>query len=127
VRGEEDRLDAVAGADVQRTLALAAHGEVGERDRRAVDSGHVVGVPFRAAGMVGRDQELVVRDESGGAVDDLGVLREQARTRDVRPQLGPDELVEACACDGHPEEEEPEQYGQLVGVAEPSQVRRQLR
>ena len=47
VGGEQDRLDPVTGAKVERTLALAANGQVRERDRRAVHARHVVGVPFR--------------------------------------------------------------------------------
>ena len=47
VRGEQDRLDPVAGAQVERALARAANGQVRERDRRAVHARHVVGVLLR--------------------------------------------------------------------------------
>jgi hypothetical protein len=59
-------------------------------------------------------------------VDDLAVLHEQAGTMEVRPQFVADELVEPGRRDGHSEEEESEEDGQLVRVAEPSQVGREL-
>ena len=88
---------------------------------------HVVGVRLSATCVIGRDQQLIVRDEARGSVDELGVLHQQPRSREARPQLRAHELVEAGARDGDTEQEEPEKHGQLVCVAEPSQIRRQLR
>ena len=59
-------------------------------------------------------------------MDDLCVSDEKPGSREARQQLRAHELVEARACDGNAEQEESEQHGQLVRVAEPSQVRRQL-
>ena len=87
---------------------------------------HVVRVSFRCGRMIGRDQQLVVRDEPGGAVNDVSVVDEQSGSCESGAQLVVDELVEALACNGNAEQEEPEKHGQLVGVAEPSQVGRQL-
>ena len=126
VRGEQDRLDPVAGAEVEGLLALAANGQVGECDGRAVHARHVVGVRFCCARMVGRDQQLVVRDESRRPMDDLSVVDEKPGSREARPQLRADEIVESRARDGDAEQEEPQQHGQLVRIAEPPQVRRQL-
>ena len=95
VRGEQDRLDPVTGAEVERTLALAANGQMGESDGRAVHARHVVGVRFRGARMIGRDQQLVVRDEARRPVDDLGVLDEKPGSREARLQLRAHELIEA--------------------------------
>ena len=56
-RGEQ-RLDAVAGADVERALDRPAHGEVRERERGALDARHVVGTG------VGRS-EAITRSSCG--------------------------------------------------------------
>ena len=45
---------------------------------------------------------------------------------EVRPQLIADELLEPGPRDGHSEEEEPEEDGELVRVAEPAEVGGQL-
>ena len=87
VRGEQDRLDAVAGAEVEGALAAPAHGQVGEGDGRAVHAGDVVGVRLCGARVVGGDQELVVRDEARGPVDGVPVGDEKAGTLEVLPQL----------------------------------------
>jgi hypothetical protein len=126
VRGEQDRLDPVARGDVERALALAANGQVGESDRRAVHARHVVHVSFRCGRMIGSDQQLVVRDEPGGAMKCLPVVDKQSGSHESGAQLVGDELLDALACDGNAEQEEPEKHGQLVGIAEPSQVGRQL-
>jgi hypothetical protein len=94
VRGEQDRLDSVAGAEVEGTLALAANRQVGESDGRAVHARHVVGVCFSCACMIGRDQQLVVRDDPRRAVDDLAVPDEKAGSCEPRSQLCAHELVE---------------------------------
>ena len=87
VRGEQDCLDPVAGAKVEGTLALAADGQVGEGDGRAMHAWHMVGVRLCRARMIGRDQQLVVRDEARRPVDDLGVVDEKLGSREARPQL----------------------------------------
>ena len=97
-----------------------------ERDRGSVDARHVVGVTLGPAGVVGRDQQLVVGDEPRRGVDELAVHHEQAGTVEVRPQPAPDELLDAGPRDGHAEEEEPEEDGQLVRVAESAEVGGQL-
>jgi hypothetical protein len=77
--------------------------------------------------VVGRDEQLVVRDEARGTVDDLGVVDEEPGAAEASPQLPADELVGVRTRHGHPEQEKPEQHCQLVCVTEPPQVRRQLR
>ena len=126
VRGEQNCLDPVAGAQVEGALALAAHGQVGESDGRTMHARHVVGVRLSGARMIRGDEQLVVRDEACRPVDDLCVLHEQPSSREARPQLRADELVEARARDGNAEHEQSEEHGQLVRVAEPPQVRREL-
>ena len=126
VRGEQDRLDPVAGAEVEGALALAANGQVGEGDGRAMHARHVVGVRFWRARVIGRDQQLVVRDEAGRPVDDVGVLDEKPGSGEARLQLRAPTSSSTRARDGNAEQEEPEQHGELVRVAEPPQVRRQL-
>ena len=75
--------------------------------------------------MVGRDQQLIVRDESRRPVNGVGVV-DEARLPRGAPAVRAEELVEACAFDGNTEQEQSEQHGQLIRVAEPSQVGRQL-
>jgi hypothetical protein len=111
VRGEQDRLDPVTGAEVEGTLAFAANGQVSESDGRAVHAGHMVGVGFRRARIIGRDQQLVVRDEARGPVHDLGVLDEKPGSREARPQLRAHELIEAQVCNGNAEQEESQKHG----------------
>ena len=126
VRGQQDRLDAVSGTEVEGALAAPAHGQVGEGDGRSVHAGDVIRVGLRGAGVVGGDQELVVRDEARGPVDDVPVADEEAGGREMLPQLAADVRLDLRTGDGDPEQEEPKQHGELVRVAEPSQVRRQL-
>ena len=76
---EEDRLDPVAGAEVERALARAAHGQVSEGDGRPVNARHVVGVLVCGGGVIGCDQQLVVRDDARGAANEVVVRGEQAR------------------------------------------------
>ena len=64
VRGEQNCLDPVAGAQVEGALALAAHGQVGESDGRTMHARHVVGVRLSGARMIRGDEQLVVRDEA---------------------------------------------------------------
>ncbi len=73
MRGEQDRLDPVPGAEVEGALALAANGQVGEGHGWTVHARHVVGVCLGRAGVIRRDQQLVVRNEARRAVDDLRV------------------------------------------------------
>jgi hypothetical protein len=91
-----------------------------------VDARHVVRVLLGPAGVVGRDQQLVMGDEPRRGVDKRAVHHEQARTVEVRLQPAPDELLEAGSRDGYAEEEEPEEDGQFVRVAEPAEVGGQL-
>jgi hypothetical protein len=56
VRREQDRLDPVPSAEVECALTRAAHGEVGERDRRPVHARHVVRVPVRGGAVIRCDQ-----------------------------------------------------------------------
>jgi len=97
VRCQQDRLDPVAGAEVEGTLTLAANRQVGESDGRAVHARHMVSVRFSRARMIGGDQQLVVRDDSRSAVDHLAVVDEEANLREPRPQLRAHELAEAHA------------------------------
>ena len=107
-------------------LSLAANGQVRESDGRAVDARDVVGVRFRGAGVIGRDEQLVVRNDAHSAVDDLCVPDEKPSRREPSQQLVVYELVDARTCHGDAEQEEPEQHRQLVRVSDPPQVRRQL-
>jgi hypothetical protein len=79
-----------------------------------------------AAGVVGGDQQLVVRDESRRAVDVFALGDEQARALEQLDQPRIDELVEPCTTDGDAEQEEPQQQRQRVGVAQSAQIARQL-
>jgi len=54
------------------------------------------------------------------------IIDKQSGSRESGAQLVGDELLDALARDGNAEQEEPEKHGQFVGVAEPSQVGRQL-
>ena len=126
VRREQDRLDPVPGAEVECALARAAHGEVGERDRRPVHAGHVVGVPVRGGAVIRCDQQLVVRDDARRAANGAVVVDEQTGLREQCTKLFADELVDAIARDGNAEQEEPDEHGQLVRLAEPAQVGGQL-
>jgi hypothetical protein len=110
VCGEEDRLDPVPGAEVERALARAAHGQVSEGDRRPVHARHVVGVPVCGGAVIGRDQQLVVRDEARGAADKVVVRGEQACFPEPRTKLVVEELVDALARDGNAEQEEPDEH-----------------
>ncbi len=83
VGGEQDRLDPVAGAEVERSLAFAANGQVRERDGRTVHARHVICIGLCPTRVVGRDQQLVVRDEARRAVDDFAVLDEQPGAREA--------------------------------------------
>ncbi len=87
---------------------------------------HVIGVSFGGRGLIGGDQQLVVRHEARGAVDDIVLVHEQPGARETRSKLRTDQLVDACPRHGNAEQKEPEQHGQLVAVAEPPQVRGQL-
>jgi hypothetical protein len=86
----------------------------------------MVGVRLCGARMIGRDQQLVVRDEARRPVDDLGILDEKLGSRKARLQLCAHELIDARTRDRNAKQEESEKHGQLVRVAEPSQVGRQL-
>jgi hypothetical protein len=97
-----------------------------ERHRRPVNTRHVIGVSFGGRGRIGGDQQLVVRHEARGAVDDIVLVEEQSGARETRSKLRTDEFVDACPRDGNSEQKEPEQHGQLVTLAEPPQVRGQL-
>ena len=85
----------------------------------------VVGVLFRRTRVVGRDQQLVVRDEPRRAVDRLGVRESRPAARGG-PAAARPRAVDARARNGNAEQKEAEQDGQLVPVAEPSQVGRKL-
>ena len=99
---------------------------MGERNRRTVDARYVVGVCLRGARMIGCDQQLVVRDESRGAVHDRGLVDEQPRLREALLQLRAHQPIDTLARDGNAEQEEAKQHGELVRVAEAAEVRRQL-
>ena len=89
-------------------------------------AGDVVGVAVGGR-VIGRDQQLVVRNDARRAANGLALVDEQAGCARRARKLRVDELVEPLARDGHAEQEEPDEHGELVGVAEPSQVRGQLR
>jgi hypothetical protein len=99
---------------------------VSEGDGRPVHARHVVGVPVCGGAVIGRDQQLVVRDEARGAADKFVVRGEQACFPEPRTKLVVEKLVDALARDGNAEQEEPDEHRQLVGLADPMQVGRQL-
>ena len=76
--------------------------------------------------MIRRDQKLVVRDEPRAAVDVVAVDDEQSRGPEVLLELPAHEFTEARPPYGDAEQEKPDKDGQLVGIAEPAEVRRQL-
>ena len=88
---------------------------------------NVVGVSLRCRRVVGRDQQLVVRDEARRAVDDVAVVDEEARVLEALSQRVAEVPLDARTIDRHAQQQQPEQHGELVRVAEPAQVRRQLR
>jgi hypothetical protein len=59
-------------------------------------------------------------------VYDVSIVDKQAGSHEVHLQLPAHELLEPRAGDGNTEQEESEQHGQLIRVAEPSEVGRQL-
>ena len=59
-------------------------------------------------------------------MDDVVLCGKQAYVREPCKKLVVEELVEALARDRNAEQEEPDEHGQLVRVADPMQVRRQL-
>jgi hypothetical protein len=126
MRCEQDRLDPVAGAEVEGMLARATNGQVREGDGRAVNAWHVVAVRFRGAGSIGRDEQLVVGNEARSAVEDVVVLDEKPCTDEEPSELGGDELVDPRTRHGNAEQEEPQQHCEDVRVAEPPEVRREL-
>ena len=69
---EQERLDPVPGAEVERALDRLADGQVGEHGRGSVDACDAV----RAVDVepVGRDQEVVVRDDAGEPVQQAVAL-----------------------------------------------------
>jgi len=56
MRGEQDRLNPVAGAQVERTLTLASNREVGERYGRTMHARYVIGMAFSCARVIGCNQ-----------------------------------------------------------------------
>jgi hypothetical protein len=114
VGGEQDRLNPVAGAQVERALAGAADGEVCERDRRSVHAWDVIGMAFRERRMIRCDQQLVVRDDARGAVNDVSVLDEQARCPEALAKSPLEQRLEARAPDRDAEQEEPDEHGEPV-------------
>ena len=74
--------------------------------------------------MIGRDQQLVVRDKTRRAMDDVRVPRAAPLQRGARSRRR-DESSSAHARQDA-EQEEPQEHCQLVCVAEAPQVRRQL-
>jgi hypothetical protein len=76
--------------------------------------------------VVGGDQELVVRDEARRAVEDVTRMNEEASGLEALTKLAADVRLDARTVDGNTEQEESEQHGELVAVAEPPEVRRQL-
>ena len=83
---------------------------------------HVVGVALRGAGVIGRHEQVVVGNETRSPVDELRVLDEKPCTLEEPPQLVADELVDARTRHRNAEQEEPQQHGQLIRVAEPPHV-----
>jgi hypothetical protein len=99
---------------------------VSEGDGRPVHARHVVGVPVCGDAVIGGDQQLVVRDDARGAAHKVVGRGEQASFREPRTKLVAEELVDALTRDGNAEQEEPDEHRQLIGVADPMHVRRQL-
>jgi hypothetical protein len=55
-------------------------------------------------------------------MDDGGVLDEQASSREALLQLRGEQIGDACAGDGNAEQEEAQEHGQLIRVAQSPQV-----
>ena len=89
VRGKKDRLDPVAGAHVERSLACTTDGQMCQGDRRAVDARHVVGMHVSRPCVIRRDEQLVVRHQTRGAEDVVPVFQEQAGSGEASAELGP--------------------------------------
>ena len=67
-----------------------------------------------------------MRDEARRAVDDVAVVDEEARAFEALSQRAADVPLDARTIDWHAQQQQPEQHGELVRVAEPTQIRRQL-
>ena len=83
-------------------------------------------MPVRGGAVIGRDQQLVVRDDARRAANDVVVGDEQSGLREQCAKLLVEQLVDAIARDGNAEQEEPHKDGELVRFAEPAQVGGQL-
>ena len=67
-----------------------------------------------------------MRDEARRAVDDVAVVDEKAGVLEAPPEPAADEPVDARTVDRDAEQQQPQQHRELVRVAEPTQVGRQL-
>ena len=117
VTGEQQRLDPVPGAEIQRALDRRPDCQVGERRGRTVDAGDAV----RSFDVepVGCDQEIVVRDDA-----DDSAQRAVAELRN--PRLN-EELRQVVGADVVAEKQERDQHRQAVGLGfEPTPVHLQV-
>ena len=117
VAREQQRLDPVPGAEIERTVDRLADGQVGEHSRRSMDACDAVRV--LDVEPIGRDQEVVVRDDAGEPV-------QQAVTLFGEPCLD-QQRRELVRRRGVAEEEERDQEGEAVGHgSEPAPVDLQI-
>ena len=117
VAGEQERLDPVAGAEVEGALDRLPDRQVGERRGRPVDARDAVRV--LDVEPVGCDQELVVRDDAEEPAQQASpTLREPRLDQEVRQVVRGDVVAE---------QQEPDQQRQAVWCGrEPAPVHLQV-
>jgi DNA-directed RNA polymerase subunit H (RpoH/RPB5) len=93
VAGEQERLDPVAGAEVEGALDRLSDRQVGERGGRPVDARDAVNV--LDVEPVGCDQELVVRDDAEDPAQQASSARREPRLdQEVRQVVRRDVVAE---------------------------------
>ena len=97
-----------------------------QRDRRPVHAGDVIRVRRAAAAWSDAISSSSCGTSRAAPCTSVAGVDEQPGPREPRAQLRPDERLDPRPLDRHAEEEQPQQHGELVRVAEPPQVRRQL-
>ena len=125
LRGEQ-RLNPVAGADVERPSDRPPHGQVGERVRRALHAGNVLRAGPGLA-QVGRDDEVVVRNEPHGCDDPVVAAGDEAESLEARGTERGEDAVGDVDGFAREQDEDPDQAreGALV-PRESAQVRREV-
>ena len=128
VRPHEDRLDAVARAEVEAALHWGADGEARERHRRAMHTGYVVVRRFlpRDQPQVRRDDELVVRHEPHERAHDIAVATHDAHLLSCLERERRERLAHEIGRYRDVEDEELDERAERSAVAQPAKVHRDV-